>query len=57
MISPLYKELMESHYLNLILNTIKQGTVLDLGCGTGEPLAKFFIEKGFKIIGVDGSKK
>lgn len=50
------KELMESYYLNLILDTVgPTGTVLDLGCGTGEPLAQFFIEKGFKITGVDGS--
>ncbi len=52
------KTLMESEYLNLIANTIPAGgTILDLGCGTGEPIAKFFIEKGFKIVGVDGSKK
>lgn len=52
------KELMESHYLNLILDTVgSTGTVLDLGCGTGEPLAQFFIEKGFKVTGVDGSEK
>ena len=52
------KDLMESYYLNLILDNVPaSGKVLDLGCGTGEPLAKFFIEKGFKITGVDGSKK
>ncbi|MEO8402022.1 MAG: class I SAM-dependent methyltransferase [Gammaproteobacteria bacterium] len=32
-------------------------TILDLGCGTGEPIAQFFIEKGFKVTGVDGSHK
>lgn len=52
------KDLMELHYLNLILDTVPvTSNVLDLGCGTGEPLAKFFIEKGFKVTGVDGSKK
>ena len=52
------KELMESYYLNLILDTAgSTGTALDLGCGTGEPLAQFFIKKGFKITGVDGSQK
>lgn len=52
------KTLMESEYLNLIVNTIPSGaSILDLGCGTGEPIAQFFIEKGFKIIGVDGSEK
>jgi 2-polyprenyl-3-methyl-5-hydroxy-6-metoxy-1,4-benzoquinol methylase len=52
------KTLMESEYLNLIVNTIPQeGSILDLGCGTGEPIAEFFIEKGFKVTGVDGSQK
>lgn len=52
------KRLMESEYLNLIVNTIPpSGTILDLGCGTGEPIAQFFIERGFKVTGVDGSQK
>lgn len=52
------KTLMESEYLNLMLNAVPAGgSVLDLGCGTGEPIAQFFINKGFKITGVDGSKK
>lgn len=52
------KTLMESEYLNLIVNSVPAGSsVLDLGCGTGEPIAQFFIDKGFKVIGVDGSKK
>lgn len=50
--------LMESEYLNLILNSVPAGSsVLDLGCGTGELIAQFFIDRGFKITGVDGSKK
>lgn len=52
------KTLMESEYLNLIVKSVPAGgLVLDLSCGTGEPIAQFFIEKGFKIAGVDGSKK
>lgn len=52
------KSLMESEYLNLIVKTIPQeGSILDLGCGTGEPIAQFFIEKGFNVTGVDGSRK
>lgn len=52
------KTLMESEYLNLIVKSVPAGgSVLDLGCGTGEPIAQFFINKGFKITGVDGSKK
>nr|WP_238584650.1 class I SAM-dependent methyltransferase [Legionella worsleiensis] len=52
------KSLMESEYLHLIVNTIPpKGNILDLGCGTGEPIAQFFIEKGFKVTGIDGSQK
>ncbi|HAT6821928.1 TPA: methyltransferase domain-containing protein [Legionella pneumophila] len=52
------KNLMESEYLNLIVNAIPpKSLILDLGCGTGEPIAQFFIEKGFKLTGVDGSQK
>jgi len=31
--------------------------VLDLGSGTGLPFAKLFVEKGFKVIGLDISSK
>jgi ubiquinone/menaquinone biosynthesis C-methylase UbiE len=50
------KGLMEKEYLGLALKYLpKGGTVLDLGCGTGEPLAKFFSENGFEVTGVDVS--
>jgi cyclopropane fatty-acyl-phospholipid synthase-like methyltransferase len=29
--------------------------VLDLGCGTGEPVAKYVVERGFRLTGVDES--
>ncbi len=52
------KSLMKKEYLNLILaKAPKQGTVLDLGCGTAEPLAAFFIDQGYSVTGVDGSTK
>ena len=31
------------------------GHVLDLGCGTGEPIARWFLAEGFKVTGVDFS--
>jgi len=30
-------------------------TVLDIGCGTGKPIARYLIEQGFEITGVDSS--
>jgi 2-polyprenyl-3-methyl-5-hydroxy-6-metoxy-1,4-benzoquinol methylase len=29
------------------------GTLLDLGCGSGEPLARYFIERGYDVTGID----
>jgi SAM-dependent methyltransferase len=29
------------------------GKVLDLGCGSGEPLARYFVEHGYHVTGVD----
>jgi SAM-dependent methyltransferase len=31
------------------------GQVLDLGCGSGEPIARFFLEKGYRVTGVDAA--
>ncbi|MFX1312626.1 MAG: class I SAM-dependent methyltransferase [Promethearchaeota archaeon] len=31
----------------------KRALILDLGSGTGLPFAKYFIEKGFKVLGID----
>jgi SAM-dependent methyltransferase len=51
------RQLMEKEYLELMLARLTQGgSVLDLGCGSGEPLAGFFIRKGFSVTGVDGSE-
>lgn len=30
-------------------------SILDLGCGSGEPLARHLIERGFRLAGVDSS--
>lgn len=54
-----YKELtMENFYLNLIQKyTQPKGKILDVGCGTGEPIARFLLEKGYQLTGIDASKK
>jgi SAM-dependent methyltransferase len=31
------------------------GRVLDLGCGAGEPVARYFVERGLAVTGVDTS--
>ncbi|MBP9777980.1 MAG: class I SAM-dependent methyltransferase [Rickettsiaceae bacterium] len=46
----------EKPYLDLVAShTKKAGKVLDLGCGMGEPVTKYFIDNGFQVTGVDGS--
>lgn len=49
---------MERSYLDILQTQIPAGgKILDVGCGTGEPIAKFFIENGYQITGVDASQK
>jgi len=45
-------EVLSSFYSRL---NIKRGRLLDLGCGAGEPFAKFFIEHAWTVTGVDFS--
>ncbi|MFO7568565.1 MAG: class I SAM-dependent methyltransferase [Smithellaceae bacterium] len=37
--------------------TVDRGRLLDLGCGAGEPFAKYFIDHGWEVTGIDFSKK
>jgi cyclopropane fatty-acyl-phospholipid synthase-like methyltransferase len=47
-----------SPYLDRILEGLPEGArVLDLGCGTGDPIAKYFTERGFRVTGVDESEQ
>jgi SAM-dependent methyltransferase len=32
-----------------------RGSILDIGCGSGEPIAGFFIRAGYRVHGVDSS--
>ncbi len=36
---------------------IPGGTVLDLGCGSGVPVDRFLVDKGFKVTGLDISEE
>jgi ubiquinone/menaquinone biosynthesis C-methylase UbiE len=50
------KFLMEKFYLDRMLAHLVGGaTVLDLGCGSAEPIAKFFIDNGCRVTGVDAA--
>lgn len=45
-------------YVDLVLEGLPSGArVLDLGCGTGNPIAKYIVQKGFRVIGIDQSEK
>ncbi len=39
----------------LVEGLAPHSTLLDLGCGTGQPVATYFADAGFRIIGVDQS--
>ena len=50
------RSLMEHAYLEEIVATLKPNArVMDLVCGAGEPIARFFIERGFDLTGVDAA--
>lgn len=50
------KSLMEKFYLDRVLAHLADGaSVLDLGCGSAEPIAKFFIDNGCRVTGVDAA--
>jgi cyclopropane fatty-acyl-phospholipid synthase-like methyltransferase len=45
-------------YVDRVLEDLPAGArVLDLGCGTGEPVAKHIVGRGFTVIGVDESSE
>lgn len=48
--------LFEVGALTAALDGQKDATVLDLGCGSGMPIAAWFTDQGCAVTGVDGSK-
>jgi SAM-dependent methyltransferase len=50
------RSLPERAWLSRFLDLVPSGaSILDIGCGSGEPLAGFFIRAGYDLVGVDSS--
>ena len=50
------RDLFEKPWLDRFASLLPLGgTILDLGCGMGEPIARYLIELGFRVTGVDSS--
>lgn len=50
------RSLFERPWLEQFLNLVPPGgSILDVGCGSSEPIARFLIEQGCEVTGVDSS--
>lgn len=50
------KSLQERAWLDRFLALLPDGgTILDLGCGSGEPIAEYFLRRGYPVTGADFS--
>ena len=50
------RNLFERAWLDRFLGVVcSGGAVLDVGCGMGEPIARYIIERGYDVTGVDSS--
>jgi 2-polyprenyl-3-methyl-5-hydroxy-6-metoxy-1,4-benzoquinol methylase len=48
------RSMMELPYLERVASLVPPpGKVLDVGCGSGEPIARHFVEKGYQVTGID----
>jgi cyclopropane fatty-acyl-phospholipid synthase-like methyltransferase len=48
--------LIERNYLDKLIEFLpNEGTVLDLGCGTGKPILEYLFSKNLNVTGVDAS--
>ncbi len=51
------KVLFEKQWLDRFVQLLSPGAkILDVGCGAGEPIARYFIEKGYDLTGLDFSR-
>jgi SAM-dependent methyltransferase len=50
------RSLEERAWLDRFLSHVRpSGTVLDVGCGMGEPIARYCLDAGFRVVGIDSS--
>lgn len=48
----------EKKYLDLFIKELPQRAhILDVGCGSGHPIANYLISNGLKVTGIDASKE
>lgn len=51
------RKLQEKAWLDKFLRHVRpSGVVLDIGCGVAEPIARYILEAGFRVVGVDSSR-
>lgn len=51
------RSLFERPWLNRFLESVPSGgRVLDIGCGSGEPFARHFVEQAYRVTGIDSSQ-
>ena len=52
------KSLFERPWLNRFLSLVpKEGAILDVGCGTGDPIAQYILAQQYEVVGLDIAPK
>lgn len=50
------QQLMEADWLDRFIGLMpRQPAVLDIGCGSGEPMSRYLVERGCAVTGIDAS--
>lgn len=51
------RSLFEAGWLDRFLAFVPDGgAILDMGCGSGEPIARHLVERGYRVTGIDSSE-